>query len=64
MSRTNSALTLSNSRIKPKTYRLCVRNLVPKKATLRHSRAPRILSAEVVTAQDTQQKLGVAFSCL
>ena len=32
ISRINSALTLSNRRIKPKTYRLCVPNLVPKKA--------------------------------
>ena len=30
MSRTNSALTSSNSRIKPKTYRLCLPNLVKK----------------------------------
>ena len=40
---TNSALTSSNSRIKPKTYRLCVPNLVPTKATLGHSWASRIL---------------------
>ena len=30
ISRTNSAPTSSNSRIKPKTYRLCVPNLVKK----------------------------------
>ena len=43
ISRTNSALTSSNSRIKPKTYRLCVPNLVPKISTLGHSWASRIL---------------------
>ena len=43
VSQTNLALTSSNSQIKPKTYRLCVPKLVPKKATLEHSRASRIL---------------------
>ena len=35
--RTKPALTSSNNRIKPKTYKLCVPNLVPKKVILGHS---------------------------
>ena len=44
VSQTNLALTWSKSWIKPKTYRLCVPNLVPRKATLGHSWASRILN--------------------
>ena len=43
MSRTNSALASSKIRIKTKTYRFCLPNLVPKKAFLGHSWASRML---------------------
>ena len=36
ISRTNLALASSNSRIRAKTYLLCVPNLVPKRSTLIH----------------------------
>ena len=58
MSRTNSALTSSNSRIEPKTYRLCLPNLVKKWQLwylLERRESFTSRSAEVITGFPTFQ---------
>ena len=55
---TRSALTSSNGRIKPKTYRLCVPNLVPKKQLWdfpEHRKSFTSRSAKVITLIPSQK---------
>ena len=58
ISQTNSALLSSNNRLTPKTYGLCVFNLVPKKATLGHSWALWILYMVLQRSKNYNTNLG------